>query len=160
MVRLSGVREEVSIMTSMFDIIPRFGLTPWTRERLFEPFFPLLSRPYLNMGEETEWIPPVDITETGKEYILTLELPGIDMKKLDISYANGVLSIKGEKKSEIGKDELCYCSERYSGSFERSFRIPGEVKGEEIEATYKDGVLRVALSKSEESQVKKIEVKH
>ena len=83
-----------------------------------------------------------------------------DMKKLDISHTNGVLSIKGEKKHEIGKDELCYCSERYSGSFERSFRIPGEVKGEEIEATYKDGVLRVALSKSEESQVKKIEVKH
>jgi HSP20 family protein len=160
MVRLSGVQEEVIKMAGFFDIVPRFGLTPWTRERLFEPFFSVLSRPYYYTEEVSEWVPPADITETEKEYVLTLEVPGIDMKKLDISYASGVLSIKGEKKHEIGKGEVCCYAGRYSGSFERNFWIPGEVKGEEIEATYKDGILRVAVSKSEASQVKRIEVKH
>jgi HSP20 family protein len=158
-VHLNRVQQEVSKMAGFFDIVPRFGLTPWTRERLFEPFFSLARRPYFYTEEVSEWVPPADITETGKEYVLTLEVPGIDMKKLDISYASGVLSIKGEKKHEIGKGEVCCYAGRYSGSFERNFWIPGEVKGEEIEATYKDGILRVALSKSKASQVKKIEVK-
>jgi HSP20 family protein len=158
-VHLNRVQQEVSKMAGFFDIVPRFELTPWKRERLFEPFFSLLRGPYFYTEEVSEWVPPADITETEKEYVLTLEVPGIDMKKLDISYASGVLSIKGEKKHEISKGEVCCYAERYSGSFERNFWIPGEVKEEEIEATYKDGILRVAVSKSEASQVKKLEVK-
>lgn len=77
-----------------------------------------------------------------------------------LSYSNGVLNIKGEKTKETVEEECCYCSERYSGSFERSFRIPGKVKEEGIESSYKDGILKVTLPKHEESQVKKIEVKH
>jgi HSP20 family protein len=147
-------------MTRMLDLIPRFELSTWPRWSAFEPFFSTLRRPYFYLEEEAEWLPPADISESGKEYIVTLEVPGIDMKKLDISYSNGVLNIQGEKKKETVKDESCYCSERYSGSFERSFRIPGEVKEEGIEATYNDGILKVTLSKHEETQVKKIEVKH
>jgi HSP20 family protein len=147
-------------MTSVVELFPRFELTPWTRRSLFEPFFSLTRSPYFYAEENAEWVPPAEIIENDKQYTVTMELPGIDMKKLDISYAEGILTVKGEKKQEIGKDENCCCSERYSGSFQRRFRIPGGIKGEEIAATYKDGVLRVGLSKSEKSQVKKIEVKH
>lgn len=147
-------------MTRSFDVFPSFEVTPWTRRSLFEPIFRMMSRPHLYSEEEMGWMPASEISENGKQYVVTMEVPGVDMKKLDISFTDGVLRIKGEKKSETGEDECCYCSERYSGSFERSFRIPGEVKGDDIEATYKDGILRVTLSKSEKSQVKRIEVKH
>ncbi|MCK5194663.1 MAG: Hsp20/alpha crystallin family protein [Desulfobulbaceae bacterium] len=51
-----------------------------------------------------------------------------------------------------------YCSEKYSGSFQRSFQIPGTLDKEKIEANYKDGILKVSLTKSEERAVKKIEI--
>jgi HSP20 family protein len=159
-VHLKGVQKEVTKMTRILDLIPSVGYTPWTRRSLFEPFFPVMSRPHFYVEEGAEWMPPSEITESEKEYIVTLEIPGVDMQGLDISFTDGVLTIKGEKKRETVEDECCHCSERYSGSFERSFQIPGKVKGDEIDATYKDGILRVVLSKSEESQVRKIEVKH
>ena len=90
---------------------------------------------------------------------MTMDVPGIEMKALDISYANGMLSVKGNKAG-MSEGESCYCSERYTGSFHRSFSIPGEVNPDHIDASYKDGVLRVTLPKSEGGKVKKIEVKH
>ncbi len=78
--------------------------------------------------------------------------------ELDISFSEGVLSVIGEKTKEVSIDESCYCSERYTGSFQRSFRIPGLVDKENIKAKYRDGILRVSLTKSEESVVKKIEI--
>jgi HSP20 family protein len=153
------LRKVVNDMTSILDLVPRFELSTWPRWSTFDPFLSTMRRPYSYVEEECEWMPPADISENGKEYIVTLEVPGIDIKKLNVSYSNGVLSVKGEKTKETVEDECC-CSERYSGSFERSFRIPGKVKEEEIESSYKDGILKVTLSKSEESQVKKIEVKH
>jgi HSP20 family protein len=156
----SVLRKVVNTMTRILDLIPRFELSTWPGWSTFEPFFSISRRPYFYVEEGCEWTPPADIAENGKEYLVSLEVPGIDMKTLDLSYSNGVLNIKGEKTKETVEEECCYCSERYSGSFERSFRIPGKVKEEGIESSYKDGILKVTLPKHEESQVKKIEVKH
>ena len=103
-------------------------------------------------------MPASDIAETEKEYVVSAELPGIDMKGMDISYSSGVLTIKGEKKKESSDGECCHCAERYSGTFERSFRIPGTVDSDKIDATYKDGILKVVVPKSEKSVPKKIKV--
>jgi HSP20 family protein len=108
--------------------------------------------------EESDWIPPSDIAETDTEYHVTMELSGIDMKKLNTSFSEGVLTVKGEKTKDVSVGESCYCTERYYGSFQRSFRIPGAVDKENIEAKYRDGILGVSLAKSEESVVKKIEI--
>jgi HSP20 family protein len=70
----------------------------------------------------------------------------------------GILTVKGEKTKGVSVGESCYCSERYSGSFQRNFRIPGAVDTEKMEAGYKDGILRVGLAKSGKSVVKKIEI--
>jgi HSP20 family protein len=68
------------------------------------------------------------------------------------------VSIKGEKNKETAEGEGCYCSERYSGSFEREFSIPGKVDKDKIDATFEHGVLRLTLNKAEESVPKKIQI--
>lgn len=144
-------------MMRMLNVIPRLDVAFRPQTRLWDTFFSNWAIPSTNL-EDCEWIPPSDIAETGTGYDVTMELPGIDMKKLDISFSEGVLTVKGEKIKEVSVDESCYCSERYSGSFQRNFRIPGAVDKENIDAKYRDGILRVSLAKSGESVVKKIEV--
>jgi len=103
-------------------------------------------------------MPALDIAETEKAYVVSMELPGIDMKKTDISFDNGVLTVKGEKEKETLEGECCQCAERYSGSFRRSIQISGKVDSDKIDATYKDGILKLTLPKDEASLPKKITV--
>jgi len=106
--------------------------------------------------------PVVDIAETEKGYEITAELPGMDEKNIEVKFADGVLSIKGEKREE--KEERkkdYYLSERSFGSFQRAFQVPEGVDSNKIEATFTKGVLTVTLPKSAEAQKaeKKIAVK-
>lgn len=105
-----------------------------------------------------DWTPASDVAETDKAYLVTMELPGVDMKKLDITFEDGAVTVRGEKEKETFPGECCHCSERFSGSFTRSFHIAGNVERDKIDATYKDGILKLVLPKSEESRPKKIEV--
>ena len=148
-------------MTRMLQLIPsrRNFLSLIPELDLFDRFFddhPLHSL----LGEEKVLSPAFDISETEKEYVITGEIPGIDVKKLDVTLLDSILTVKGEKKQEKEeKDEDYHRVERHYGSFERSFRIPEKVKADKLEATYKDGILKIFLPKSEASEVKKIEVK-
>jgi HSP20 family protein len=137
-------------MRTMMDVIPF--------DTAFRPFGSLWTRvsPYLEECEN--WVPPTDISETSNAYMVTMEAPGIDMKNLDVSYSDGFLTVKGEKVKETSEGECCHCVERFSGSFERTFPVSGTVDRDKIEATYKDGILKITLPKSEESLPKKIEV--
>ncbi len=144
-------------MTKMFDLMPTFGTSYRPMRSLFDRFFEGWEYPHKYV-EYRDWMPASDIAETVKEFVVTTELPGIDMKSVDISYAHGLLTIKGEMKKESNESEYCHCAERYSGAFERNFRIPGKVNSDKIDATYKDGILKLVLPKSEESIPKKIEV--
>ncbi|MBF0477085.1 MAG: Hsp20/alpha crystallin family protein, partial [Deltaproteobacteria bacterium] len=81
-------------------------------------------------------------------------------KDIDICLLNDVLTIKGEKKEEKEeKGETFHRVERSCGIFSRSIRLPGGVKEKEINASFKDGLLKVSLPKSEAAITKKIEVK-
>jgi len=81
-------------------------------------------------------------------------------KDIDISLSNEVLTIKGEKQQEKEeKDENYHFVERSFGSFSRSLRLPTEVKGEKINASYKNGVLKIVLPKSEEAKKKQVKIK-
>jgi HSP20 family protein len=135
-------------------IAPRFDIALRPSRSLFDTWF----NPYRSFMECEDWSPASDIAETEKLYVVTMELPGIDMKKTDISYNDGMLTVKGEKGKESMEGECCHCVERYSGSFERSFRIPGKIDSDKIDATYKDGVLKLTLPKAKESMPKKIVV--
>ncbi len=137
------------LLRDMRDVFDRF-------ERLFEDF----ELPTIFEERET-WMPAFDIAENEKEYIVTAEVPGIDPKDIEITISNGVLTIKGEKKrEEEDRGENYYYMERQYGAFQRSFRLPEEVNEDEIEATYKNGVLRLVIPKAHEGKVKRIEIKH
>jgi HSP20 family protein len=150
--------KEVFNMTSLLSLIPRnrtFLPTHGLFDRLFEDW----DMPSL-FNVNAEWVPAFDISENEKEYIITAELPGIDIKDVDITLSEGILSVKGEKKQEKeDKGEDYHMIERHYGSFHRSFSLPGKVEADKIDANYKDGLLKLTLPKAEASKTKKIEVK-
>jgi len=148
-------------MTRMLQLIPGretvFSLIP--DFDFFDGFLNDLALKDV-MNEERFLVPAFDISETEKEYLITGEIPGVDVKDLDITLTDGILTVRGEKNHEKEENEGNYHRvERHYGSFCRSFRIPNTVKTEKLDATYKDGILKIALPKAEVSQAKKIEVK-
>lgn len=145
-------------MTRILDLIPRTRtFLPGTD--LFDGFFEDWNLPTI-FGDGKEWVPAFDITENEKEYVVTAEIPGIDPKDLEVTLTEGILTVKGEKKHEEEKKEENYHRvERRYGSFSRSFRIPGKMMDDKVDANYKDGILKLTLPKAEPSEAKKIEVK-
>ncbi|ODS00376.1 hypothetical protein AUC68_00990 [Methyloceanibacter methanicus] len=131
-------------------------------ERLFDDFSAVSARRSGGMfGAEPFWrgefglahAPAVDIVEQEKNYRVTAELPGMDEKDIDVKFADGVLTITGEKKEESEeKQKDYYRSERHFGAFQRSFRVPDGVEADKIEASVKNGVLTVLLPKSDTAQ--------
>ena len=106
------------------------------------------------------WVPPVDIFETDEhEVVLKAELPEINREDISVTFENGVLTLKGERKFEQEtKQENYHRVERRHGSFSRSFTLPNTVDASRISAAYKDGVLTVRLPQREEAKPKQINV--
>ena len=126
-------------------------------DKLWDQFFG--QRPFAGRLTE-EWCPSVDISETEDKLLIKAELPGLEAKDVNVSMSGNLLTIKGEKKKEKEeKDEHHHCMERYSGSFQRYFRIPVNVKTDKVEAVFDKGVLKVTLPKVEEARKKEIEIK-
>ena len=110
--------------------------------------------------EDAQWLPRTDISENETAFVVRAEVPGIDKKDIDITFSEGLLTIKGEKKVENEeKNENYHRRESSYGSFTRSFQLSSEIENEGIEANYRDGVLRINLPKAEAVEPKKIEVK-
>jgi len=137
-------------------------------DRLFDDFtrsfpsFPSLSSfPALgNGGAVSSMMPTMDVAETDKEIEITAELPGLEEKDVQINVADGILTIRGEKKAEKEqKDKNYRLVERSYGSFERSMQLPDGVDLDAIKATIDKGVLKVTVPKPAAKQVKKVEVK-
>jgi HSP20 family protein len=124
--------------------------------------FPYLSSPSTTPALHTFGTPAVDIIEKPNEFRITAELPGMSDKDIDVKCADGVLTMRSEKKEEMEeKDEDYFLSERRYGSFHRSFRLPESVDEDKIDATFKNGVLTITLPKRAESKKaeKKISIK-
>ena len=108
----------------------------------------------------SSWTPAVDIAEHDEEYLVKVELPGVNRDEVKLTLENNILTIRGEKKQEKEtKKENYHRVERSYGSFQRSFTLPAAVKSDKIDASYKDGILTVSLPKAEEAKPKQIEVK-
>jgi HSP20 family protein len=113
-------------------------------------------------GEWTQNFSPdlaMDVVEKEDEYLVKASLPGIDPDDLDITFANGALTIRGEVKEEQeNQNERYHLRERRYGSFARSISLPASVQAEAIEAHYDKGILTLRLPKSEEVRPKRIAV--
>jgi len=126
-------------------------------DRLWDSFF---ERGTLRGEDGSQWLPSLDVAETKNEIVVKAEVPGLEPKDIDISLSDGVLTIKGEKKQEREeKEENYHLVERSYGSFTRSIRLPKEVQSDKINASYKNGVLKVVLPKSEEAKKKEVKIK-
>jgi HSP20 family protein len=107
-------------------------------------------------------IPKSDLSEDKEQFELTVELPGMDEKDLELTLDDGGLLLKGEKKEEKETKEKDYhLTERSYGSIRRRFPLPPGVDAGKMEAKFSKGVLKVVLPKSKEAKAstRKIEVK-
>ena len=103
--------------------------------------------------------PKVDIAETKDNFLITADLPGIDEKNVNITLDDGIITIKGEKKTDTeDKQGEFYSRERSHGVFQRSFEVPAIIDENKIGASFSNGVLTVKMPKTPEAkkEVKKI----
>jgi HSP20 family protein len=126
-----------------------------TVDRLFDNVNP--DNPW---AQSTTWGLAVDVVENQDDYIVKASVPGINPDDIDVSYADDALTITGEIKSDNEvKENQYHVRERRYGSFSRSISLPAKIKGDAIEASYKNGVLTLRLPKSEEEKPKRIAIK-
>ena len=105
----------------------------------------------------SRWNPAVNVYQDKDQFTVIAEVPGLKKEDLNLSLHDGVLTISGERKREE-KPEQGFRSERFVGRFQRSITLPASVDPNKVKASYKDGLLKVVLPKSEEAKPKQIEV--
>lgn len=124
--------------------------------------WPSLYEPFRGFGAKVaDWLAPAsDASADDGAYHITMELPGVEEKDIDVAINAGVVSVKGQKSSEREeKGDTWFFSERQYGAFSRSFRMPEDAEGDKVEAHLKDGVLTITVPKRtkvapEETKVK------
>jgi len=148
---LLALRREVD---QFFHGWPRFG-----RMLDFDPFKEL-GMPF--GGQRWAMTPVVDVTENEKSYDISVELPGMDEKDIEITLSEDLLGLKGEKRYEREEEKKDFhLTERSYGKFQRTFRLPADVDENKIAASFTKGVLAISLPKTGKAKagVKKIAVK-
>lgn len=104
------------------------------------------------------YAPLVDIFETGEAIVVVADMPGVDEQSIDISMEKNLLTIKGTVPQVPANGHSLSYAEYGQGDYERVFTISNEVDRNAVEATVKDGVLRLTLPKSKQARAKKISV--
>lgn len=124
-------------------------------DRLFDDVFRGLARPWSRLAFHAvtpAWEgmlrPALDIQETDKQYRITLEVPGVEEKDIQVTVDDDVLWVRGEKRQEHEhKDAQYHCVERSYGSFQRALNLPEDADQDAIEATFRNGVLSITIDK-------------
>jgi HSP20 family protein len=107
----------------------------------------------------TQWAPAVDVRETGEEFFVRLDLPGLEAKDVKVSVFEDTLTVSGERReSTESKDMRWHHVERYHGTFERRFQLGKAVQGDKVSATYKNGVLEIRVPKAEQAKPRDIQI--
>ena len=105
------------------------------------------------------WLPSVDVREEENRFVVQADLPGVESKDIEITAEKGVLTIKGERKSEAKKADAGYERvERVAGTFLRRFTLPETAQADGITAKQNNGVLEVSIPKQAQQQPRRIEV--
>lgn len=124
--------------------------------RFFDTSYDFLPQ---KLSKEAVWSPSLDISEDKNHVTIKADLPGVKQSDIDISVDNNILTIQGQRKhEEEHKDKKHHSLERFYGSFTRSLSLPAYVDADKIKASYKDGVLEVAMPKKEGAKSKQVKV--
>lgn len=107
----------------------------------------------LEMPALGDWIPVADVVESAEALTVKMEIPGIELKDIQVTLKDTALTVRGEKKQEIErKDAKFFRHERSYGYFARSVQLPTTVDPNKVKATFKNGVLTVVLEKAPEAR--------
>ena len=132
-------------------------------ENIFEEFFNdfnRLSSPLLSETMRASLLPRLNISEADNKYLIEAELPGVKQNDLELKLDNNILIIKGKtEENNENKERNYFMRERYYGSFQRSLTLPNNTNEDDINATFKAGILNIEITKKLENSTKKIEVK-
>lgn len=136
------------------------SIVQWNPWREFDDFFTRVAGHPGESVSRSEWLPPVDITETADGYRIDMEIPAVPAEDVDVSVKDGILTVSGERRSESGSDADArrHRVERRWGRFLRSFRLPENADAERIDARVRDGVLYLVIAKADKAQPRRIEV--
>lgn len=105
-------------------------------------------------------VPAIDIEEKDNSYIINADLPGIEKENIKITADNGILTISAERNKEDKKEKEGYSyHERRFGKFERKFKLTDDLDTDSLNASYKNGVLTLSITKKEKAKPKQIEIK-
>jgi HSP20 family protein len=111
-------------------------------------------------ADTTAWAPALDILERADAYLVTVEIPGVPADDLNISLADGVLTVAGQRTLPSDVDgETVHRAERCFGSFRRSITLPSHVSTDDVDASIQDGVLRILVPKAQEIRARQIPVR-
>ena len=108
-----------------------------------------------------QFIPALDVEESAEAFLVRADLPGVSKQDVKVSFADDVLTIRGERKRAAADDSAksnLRRVERTFGAFERRLALDALVRGDKVKATYRDGVLEVHVPKADEARVHEIEV--
>lgn len=127
---------------TLWDLFDELGTHPFAR-----PSWSTL--PAFGLGDDGSFLPALDAKETDDEVRITLELPGLEEKDVEVSLRDDVLTIKGEKRSESkGGEKGAQWVERRYGSFRRAIPLPMDVDAEKVKAHFKSGVLTIVAPRT------------
>ena len=122
-------------------------------DRLLNEVFGTLS------GRGLAWAPACNTYEDEQGFWVEAAVPGFDQKEIEIAIEDGVLTVKGERKSDAPEPNRTYfVREIGKGAFSRSFRLPSNVEPNKVSASYKNGVLTIELPKREEAKLRRITI--
>lgn len=123
--------------------------------------WPSLTEPFRNIGTRmADWLAPAsDASTDGAAYRISMELPGVEEKDIDVTVQEGMITVKGEKSSSReDKGDTWFFSERQYGAFSRTFRVPADAQADKVEADLKDGVLTLSIPKKAPQEAKSTKV--
>jgi HSP20 family protein len=128
---------------------------------MFGPLSELTNRmDWLREEMEPTFFPPLNVWEEGETLKVEVEIPGVKLEDVEVSFDNGELTLKGAKKVEFKESSTLHRRERAAGAFTRTLTVPWEIKADEVTADLKDGILTITLPKAEAAKPRKVAVKY
>ena len=137
--------------------------------RFREPGFDLIGRRFSDVMDEffndavatrkSTFTPRIDISETEHQFLIDVEVPGMEKEDIHVDLENRTLTISGERtREEEEKTKQVHRIERHYGSFSRSFTLPDNIDEKSVEASYNNGILHIVIGKKDELLKKKIQI--